>query len=442
MLLRLTTLTLLLTACGDDGTVVDAGVDLGVDGGQDLGRDAGFRDHGPPDLGRPDMPPDLGPDDPEWVAVWDDHPQGCALERAIHPERVLRPVWASCGDSCEYLAPDPRVDREPPGLVGWSDGETGYFSIRQIRRGGSTADSPYTTTVATTSAGLLALRTQPPDGAERCAWGSFAGHGNDFATTAMIRRSDTDYEFRAVRMTLGGSSVHFPSVPSEQTPSSVIQAGALGSQLYATEVQPLAQIFAFAEGTMTPMGGALGDVRGIPQNEMAIGDTALWETWGGADIGIAYGRMDLPGASYLAIEGVRLIGTDVDEDTNTIAWQQAYNHLGDGQYERLELWTAEFERDPADLEPRLVRELDPFQSAGTLDGGYYARFTTVPDRGVELLELATGDRRYVPTPEGLAFGGGALWITSTEIAIPAGILDPRQATVVRVQLDSLPVEDG
>ena len=438
MLLRLSLLTLLIAACGDDDSgQVDGGRDLGLDLGRDLGVDLG-RDSGPRDQGAPDQGRDMGPDDPEWVAVWDDLPESCALERAVHPERTLRPVWASCGENCLYLEPDPRLDREYPGYaVGWSDGEDGYFVMRQLPPGGTTADSAYVISVVGPEETVLALRAQPRVGGEKCGWGSFAGHAGEFGTIAHIWRSDVDHEYRATRMTFDGFTEEFPVVPAEDVASSAVQSAVMGSAIYAAEVQPLAQIFAFADGAVTAMGGSLGEVRGIPQTEMAIGDTVLWETWGFADIGLAYGRMDLQGATYLAIEGVRIIGTDVDEDTHTIAWNQGYGYLGSGQYERLELWTAEFTRDPADLEPRLVGELDPHQSSGVVDGGYYARFRS---GGFEVIELATGDLRRLRSTEDLALRFQPLWITSTEVAVPATHRATGEATVVRVRLDSLPVE--
>ena len=433
-------LALLVLACGDDAGGMDAGLDAGADLGRDMARDLG-RDTGPPDLRPPDVGADLGPDDPEWVAVWDDLPPSCAMERATHPERTLVPVWGSCGEGCQYLLPDPRYHRDYNRPVGWSDGETGYFVMRQVPAGTTTVTSAQVNVVASIARTHLALRSQPGPNDRVCIWTAYAGQGEMFATTAYIRESAGSFEWRAVRMPFVGPFDYVVTVPDEDTPSSVLQAGALGSQVYAVEVQPLAQIFAIADGTMTPMGGALGAVRGIPQNEMAIGDTALWEAWGGADIPIVYGRPGTPGAIYHAVEGARLIGTDVDEDTGTIAWTQGYGYQGSGRYERLELWAADFVRDPDDLEPRWVAGLGTGNS-GTLDGGQYARLRTLPERGrgIEVVDLATGRAAFIDPIEGIAYRGEVLWINQTEIAVAASIIPEIEATVVRVRLDSLTFE--
>lgn len=430
MLLRVA-LAVLLLGCGDDDVAVDAGADLGVD----LGRDAGT-DGGPTDAAADQGRRDLGPEDPGWVSIWDDLPATCALERATHPERVMRFSWASCGDGCSYLMPDPVLKRRAPVPLGWTDGDDGRFVFRAESADANPAESTSYVLVAQQDGPLEALRREPRVGGEFCTWGALAGFGSEFAATAFVGRTEEDFEWRPMRATFGGPLVHEVVVPGEETPVSGFQGGALSAELYVAEVQPLGQVFAFSDGTMTAMGGALGDAPGIPSNALAISDTVVWETWGGSDIGLAYGRMDLQGAEYLAIDGVRIIGTAADPATNMIAWTQGYGYLGTGQYERIELWAASFTADPADLVPRLVREVPPYQSTEKLDGGYYVRFRE-EDRGFDLFDIVTGENRRVPPVDGFAFRG-AFYVTSTEVALAAGFAGT-DTTIVRFQLDSLPV---
>lgn len=384
--------------------------------------------------------PDAGPDDPGWIALeFADLPEGCMLWRAEHAERVIDAEWEECGDGCQNLAPDPALPQRHLTEVAWQDGTSGLVVVRQdlIEVSGGRND---TTIVVLRSGGAaeLALRYAWEGRDVACGWAAMAGTGSTFAAS-LYKRDETVVTFDAQVMALGErfEILSTVPVPADATPgSSVIQRGALSDDVYTTQVQPLAQVFAFQDGERTAMGGGLGTARGSPQTILSVGETSLWEAWGD-EIILAYGRRDLPGAVYRAVPGARITG--IANDGNTLAWVQAYNSLGEGRYERAELWTAEFTPDPEDLEPRMVREIGAWGGPGIFGGGYYARIG--PGFVTELVELETGDIRLVTPPDGTNIFN--LYYVNSEELVLGGALIERDAgiTVFRFEIDSLPVEE-
>jgi hypothetical protein len=418
-----------LAACGcDDVTPRDAG---SADGGhldagrRDAGRrDAGRRDAGSRDSGSPDG------DDPGWVPLTF-LPAGCVIERAEHPERLLTPEWASCGEGCQYLLPDPRFQRAISSRAGWHDGTRAWFVAIQ-----ETGDDKRMVVIAPTDGSAVAAWRDPPASDPGLCLTGNPTLGDGYAAVmfetgfdGLPRRS---YLFHAPLDTIGGLTWPVATVDdSILRGEAVFQRAAVSGTTVAAELQPAGLVYVFEGSAYRPLGGIASAVPGIPQNPAIVGQTVFWEDWG-TRVSPAYGSMT-EDAAYL-----RQIDGDIKSFHATpegFAWVEGYDRQPDGSYARVELWTAPFTDDPATLAPRFVRELPYRVNGAPFGGGIVAIRKTDPHR-IDLYDVADGRlRRFLP-PEGLVLTRHPVYVTDSEMLLAEAVGTTR--TLYRIDITTLP----
>ncbi|MBX3271950.1 MAG: hypothetical protein KF729_16900 [Sandaracinaceae bacterium] len=160
---------------------------------------------------------------------------------------------------------------------------------------------------------------------------------------------------------------------------------------------------------------------GIPQNVTVVGDQVFWEDW--ADlVRVASATLDVTASLFHRadpgdVKGFRTDGVD-------FAWFEGYDRHPDGRYDRLELWTAPFTRDPAALSPRRVRAME-IRSGSMYGGGWYVVQRGAPN-GYDVVNVRDGSLRRI------AAGGGVmpLYVAEHEILFSTVRWDPNTLPLV------------
>lgn len=399
---------------GPDDAGLDAGRDAG-DAGLDAGRDAGID-------ARFDAGVDAWLDGPPWDPGWvrlPDLPDHCPIERAEHPERIVR------AHSWEPCAEQPVGCRRGQALgiatsVGWYDAERerGYVFLV----GPDNIDM-----IVDLDRGPIAAWRNPDDvgGDGMVCFVSTLGIGDGYAAAYMIYRDfrvdgrNLDVVYHAPLDEIGDTDVPFrvisPGLGDQPAQLAVTRS------LVAAQMNTAALVVGFAPGRW----GAIyaEPVVGAPQEIAALGDFAFWEDFNGP-VRIAYGSLDRPAAWLrdIAPGSIRNFGTDgVD-----LAWVE----IRDSPL-RFDLWTAPVVFDAPELRPRRIGPISEFQFSG-VGGGWFAHIMADPER-LELVDLETGRTKSWLAPVGDRFirDRGPIYVSATEIlvVVPGGIfvrLDPRE----------------
>jgi hypothetical protein len=416
MLLRRLLLALIasVAACSQSG-LRDGGQDAGRDGGVDAGRDAGR------DAGARDAAPEAGTDgstdpwDPGWVRL-PGFPDECGIERAEHPERVVRPFpWEPCPE--QPVGCSRAITGWLPTDLGWHDDATGRGYVVTYGDGLQIVDLD--------RGGIAAWRAPPElDGDPWVCSVHRVGIGDGYGGVYFNFHHYGD-EDRSVDQVY-----HAPldDIGSTTEPIAVIAPGLISTpqhlavtrRLVLAELQPVATVVAFAPDRW---GAIWSDaVSGIPQEVRGVGDFAFWLDYGGVPR-IAYGSLDRPAAWLRDIAPGRI--RVFDTDGVDLAWVEIRDSPPS-----LELWTAPVVFDAADLRPRRVRDVQGIQQNG-MGGGWFVLMKRDPER-LEIIELATGRTKTWLAPPGYTVtttGSRPNYVTATEIVFDSGFywvrLDPR-----------------
>lgn len=427
-------LLFVIAACGDDASsspdAGDAGVDASVDAGaRDARADASLDAQA--DAAGPDASGDGGP----WfeAAGWEPLPglpEGCVIERATNPEVLHHGEWVSCGDGCQRLLPDARVQRAFDADGAWYDGARGYFWIVQ-----GALDDPMsrrTVVLATTLGEALAAWRGPEFRGEGvCQVGPTAA-GDGHAAMLLRIRVGTDAEMPTYHAPITG-------IASSTTPVGVIagtsgQDTVVSSTTVATELQPEGIVKVFEAGRETILGGT-PEVPGIAQGVELVGRDVFFSEVG-SNWRVAHGSIDRPASVFFQIPGVdvRMFRTD----GASMAWLQCYDFVPGAGYGRVELWTAPFTADPSAVSARRLRDFPEYRTY-TQGGGYIAwREVRDGPQRVELFSLEDGARRTFIPPDSAYILGNPLYISADELVVEGRFADA--LTLFRVRIDSLAVD--
>lgn len=451
MLLRSTFIGLFVLSLGCDCSSSSPASDAATDGPNDAAPDAA-RDAEPDvasdvagdapsdtsdDVG--DGMVDAGPDDPGWVPL-PDFPAGCVIERATHPERLLRNEWGDCGPGCEYLVRDDRFDRGV-NPFGWHDGERGYFVINQGLWSEPERERRRILVLAATDGSVLGAWRGPSLFAEtQCVPGEiYVGDGYGLLhvvlTTETARQTRLYYapleelgEMELPAVVLGADVV---------PPGAVIQRGSLSRHVFAAELQPAGDLLLVRpDGTVDRQ-----VVAGNPQVPHVVGEDVFVEAWDGptGHTVLLRARFGEGNAPFIADGESHIAGTFPTSEN--LSWYVATVPGRISTADRIELWTSPFTNDPAALEPRFVLPIAPNILAGYSRGfqgeGLYATY-----RPARLVRLSDGVVLQHPSGSGRTdddvVGGreAYLWIAGGEIGTSA-ILEGAHGTVRRDAISAL-----
>jgi len=421
MLLRaaLAGLVVLGGACGDDDPEQE---DAGVDGGHDAGRDLGI-DAGPPDAGTDgeDAAIDGGPNDPGWVPL-PDLPLGCQVDRALYPERLFEPKWSPCGDGCLYLEQDAAYEVRPV-KVGGHDRHTAsresyVFTVLGRRRADDRTRPQIVTLVGTDGTVPFAYRQPHSSEPGICAIGSIPYSDGWVGFSITMRDFDEGVAYEAVfHAPLDEiKETEQPMVmlgPDQIADPSVILQPEVSPEAIAFQVPALAEVWLMETGILRRLGGPGSAVPVSPQRVALVGDHVLWNEWG-TDVRIAHGALDRAAEPYYGVDGTRVIFATDGVD---IAWVQGYGWNGVTGFDRMELWTAPYVREAADLTPRRVLEsyAQPSFSGVVGDGLWVVH---QDNKTLAIVELASGERLELGLEDARAILlFEPVWVTDEEIAV-------------------------
>jgi len=420
MLLRIALAGWLLlgAACGDDAAAEDAGVDGGHDAGRDLGTDAGPRDMGPEG---DDAAIDGGPDDPGWVPL-PDLPLGCEVDRALYPERLFDPTWSSCGEGCLYLEQDPDYEVRPTKVGGHDrrtpDGESYVFTGLGLRRANDRTRPQIVTLVGTDGTVPIAYRTPNPRETPLCMIGEIPYVDGWAGFTITMRNGNESLDYDAI--------FHGPIDELKDADRPVLLLGPddipgygavleayVSPEAMAFHVPFLSEVWLVDTGILRRLGGPGSAVPVSPQRVALVGDHVLWNEWR-TDVRIAHGALDRSAAPYYGVEGTRVIFATDGVD---LAWVQGYGWDGTTGFDRMELWTAPYVREPADLAPRRVLESYTQPSfSGVVGAGSWV--VHQDNKTLGIVELASGERLELGLDDPRAILlFEPVWVTDEEIAI-------------------------
>jgi len=387
----------------DSGLVMDAGHDSGMDAGTDAGGG------------------DSGPDDPGWEP-WIELADDCVVERATNPEATIPPWrWQACSDPADSCWEAPGGG----GKTGWFDGEIGYLVSGVIHSGGSAwVQRAITRTLGPTLAAwrFPSPATLVPEN-RSCQVSLAVGDGH---AALIIEYVDFDDSRRSRQMFYFGSLSEIAAVEEP-----ILE---LESPIAPQEIAVTSELIAVWTGgavvAIDPAGGGTRRMNeplsGIPQNLSLVGSHVLWEDW--ADVvRIAHGDPITAGSLFHQADPGDIKGFQTDGER--FAWFQGYDRQPDRSYDRLELWTAPYVRDPATLEPRMVREMEA-RNASAYGGGWYVVVRSDPRR-LDIVNVEDGTlRQWIPA------GGVStppLYVSENEILAQSGNLvrfDPHALPVV------------
>jgi len=416
LLKRSAWIALAVFACSGPGSE-DGGTDAGVDAAPtelDAGFDAGVRDAGY-DAGLADG----GEDDPGWEP-WVELTDDCAFERARNPEAVLGTHdWQPCADGTAQCWEAFGADG---GGGAWFDGEIGYLASGRILD----SRSRYIIRAITRSVGPpVAVWREPwpvADDGRNCLLKLGVGDGQ---AVVIADYTDHDVPSRSIKRLFFGALDEIASVDEPLTDLPLITAQRIAVSREVIAIWTGSSIYAIdpTSGRVERLNDSLP---GLPQNVAVVGSHVLWEDW--ADlVRVAHGDLMVAGSLFHRADPGDIKGFQTDGER--FAWFQGYDRQPDRSYDRLELWTAPYVRDPATLEPRMVREMEA-RNASAYGGGWYVVVRSDPRR-LDIVNVEDGTlRQWIPA------GGVStppLYVSENEILAQSGNLvrfDPHALPVV------------
>lgn len=425
MFLRCVLVALLGSGCpGDDahdGGETDGATD--TDDTADAPRDGDGALDSPRDTHqRPDVT-DGGSDDPGW-AVLPSLPDGCLIEYAAHPDRVLDLEWVACGVGCSYLEAAGQSWTEAAQVdTGTYDGR-GLFSL-----GGDSPDGYFTQILADTDGTIWGAWRGPPLGAADVCHVQTPHGGNGFAAFVVrILVDDRVREERVYHAPL--DALREPLEPTRVlTPETGFPVASAAQPVVASDTTvaarvPSRHVYVFQEGELEILGGVAPVVES-PQLINLVGDHVLWSEWQ-LNVRVVHGRLGQRADVYYEVPDRRVFGFSVDN--GDAAWIQC---AWDGaRCSEPELWTARYTPDPADFEPRRVRQY-PAGGQSVTAGGLYLHHRV---RDIEAFRLSDGTRLlYDLDGLGVVYGDTPIFRLSDEVAFATRIRGT--GTVLRVRYD-------
>lgn len=427
--------------CGEDegSAVDDAGVDAGaaeggsgseggLDAGADSSRDGGAADAGA--LADTGAARDVGP--AGWTPL-PGLPGDCRIERAEHPETLFTPEWIPCGEGfpgCSKLAPVEHPRSVHP-FAGFHDGERGYFVLIES----TSEDAPRMQLMARTDGPCFAAWQDPPMTEGACIVGTPAFGPS--AASFLVRFSTPDGMIREDRVYHGtyeeiGATTEPQAVLTQDDVGGgggALQRVAASASWTAGEVQPAAWVALMEEGRIHH----LDPLSGVPQRVHLVGGHAIWEDWG-ARVRLVHGSAEQATELYYEAAGGDVKG--LATDGVSLAWSEGYDRSADGSYARAELWTAPYARDPADLVPRKVRDLEGVVRQARVGSGYYAFRGSGEWHQILVVRLSDGRLGRWTLPPEDSPRGIPLWVSADEVAFAI-----RGGSLMRVQLTSFDWSD-
>jgi hypothetical protein len=423
-------------ACGD-------GPPDGADGGREAGpEDAASRDAPadarqradagtPRDAGRgsrPDAAADASPPVDAGPAGWtplEGIPEGCRIERATNPGAVFTSRWEPCDhglEGCQKIIKNMAVTGN-----GAFDGDRALFYL------GRNIDSRRLIVLAQSEGPALGAWLGPrgidlpEDGLCQLGAPTVSSDGAAFVirTGASLRPDWRNTVFHGAPDVIGSLDTPVGVLTPELIGGGTPQRMDVSATTVASEVQ---------SGVFIAQDGALvrRELDALPQSARVVGDHVLWEEWG-RRVRVVHGTIDQEASVFYEIDG------DVkgfDTDGVDMAWVQGYDRQPDGSYERVELWTAPYVRDPADIEPRMVRSLPTRITLATVGGGYWGHWLYANDEWtLNLYRLSDGRKRqWVFPPDDSPGSQRPPAISEDEVLVPG-------VQLRRVQMSAIPFVD-
>ncbi len=406
------------------------------------------------DGGRGEPPDAGGPRDSsvhvmQWVPFGDlpPLPDGCYIERATDPAVVLVPRWLPCGEGCLHLQRHPELTTRLL-AADYRDEQLYFLAVveRPIRDAPDTRDRPVGHIVLSgVERPHLAIRERWFGLREWCGVDAVLDGGH-ILVAVITSAGDASAETEV--------SLYHEALPGEWDPA--VRDYEVSRQVSFAEAALSSSAVVFRSAGLAMLDPRTGGVRVLSdlrapeetaRHPALAGDHLLWEVHGFDRFRIAHARLGADTALYHEITGpepadVLALATDgVD-----VAWQQGYQrHCVTGcspRFDRVELWTAPFVPDPADLRPRRVTEMRTLSTKARLAAGRYAVVEAVGERAAEavVIELATGRRATWRVPEGWAMGPLLALSRDELVVIGRDASDWTDQTLFRARLDSLTFE--
>jgi hypothetical protein len=432
------------TCCGDDSEVRDTGSQT-----KDAGRDAARPDAGGRDAARPDTGIDAGPVDPGWRR-FPDIPPGCDFQIAEDPDLAVgRFRFEPCpnrASGCRQL------------VVDWPFVGPGLYTLRMFDRGSFHDGHGYMNIVRSAPTALqyyeriilrddgqvaVATRILRSDGVRRTCLSPelFVGEGKWGAILALPGDSED---------VLGPTVVYGGELADP--------VGTVRRIVTLTEAEfgnPIDGLQRLRVGSSRMSGydrsqevwsiGWDGDARALPEppgdlssDDSVVGDAVFYSTLGVRNfISVAVGSS--PARVFIdpddGSEAASLESDGVD-----MAWYQGYERGIDFlDFGRVELWSAPFTTDPAELRPRrvTVRTRPVIGSDNMVGSSYVALLAEV--EGNVVVRLRDGVRWTVTPPPDRQFGRfGYLGEEEFAIAVVRPPMSSDLETIQLIRYDALP----
>lgn len=374
-----------------------------------------------------DAAEDAGPDDPGWVPL-PDLPDGCVVERALYPERLLRNEWADCGPGCQYLVRDDRFDRGV-NASGFHDGERGYFVTNQGLWSEPERERKRIIVLAATDGAVLgAWRGLSPFAETQCRPTTVTvGDGHSVLDVVITTSAVRQHRLYFARLDgIGTLEVATAVLGADVVPvGTVLQRSSMSRHVFASELQPGGHLL-----LVRPDGSVdRQSVAGNPQVPHVVGEDVFVEAWSGPSghIVLHRARFGEGNAPFIADPDAHIAGTFPTAEN--LSWFVAPATGAISSAERIDLWTSPFTNDASTLEPRfvtnIVPDIQPGYSRGFQGSGLY-----VTDAG-PVIRLTDGALLDYPPGAGrsedvdVAGNFGYLWVAGGELALRAVLLGGR-----------------
>lgn len=424
-----------------------AGPDAGVDAG---GADAGE----PPGDAGDGSRVDAYVPSRDWVSVagLPPLPDGCHIERAVSPEHVFTPHWRSCGEGCLELERRIR-DGETLrfGRAGYGPNGLHFLAIvkRQIREGHFIEDPWDHDVLCSEDRAILAYRMRAEHPTRPCAFKVFADDG--YAVGQHLRFEGEDWT----------QTTYYGPLPGDWTSpqpdfvlpiqyGNALQKVELSGEVILFQVQPADWVMMVdaRTGEWRRL-SHLPERHGSPQLLHLVGDHAIWEAWGNEQIWLEHATLSGDTALFYEVpDGGDVRGSATDGID--LVWMEAHGRpcvYGCPEpYERVEIWTAPYTRDPAALEPRFVARARARGGNAKVAGHRYAYLQRIegdtgePTYEIVIADLADGRQRAwrAPAPWEMY---SLLAMSEEEMLVEVRSPENGQdGTLFRVRFDSLPYE--
>jgi hypothetical protein len=432
------------TCCGDETQVRDADSQA-----KDAGRDAARPDARRRDAARPDTGIDAGPVDPGWRR-FPDIPPGCDFQIAEDPDLAVgRFGFEPCPNrstGCRQLVVDWPIVRPPLQTLrmsfqgGFHDGH-GYLTfvrsaptaVQYLERIVLRDDGQ----VMVASRILMADRVRPT-----CLSPAlFVGEGKWAAILALPGASE---EVLGPSVVFGGELMDPIGTVRRIVTLTEVEFGNPIDGLQYLRVGSR-RISGFDRSQEVWSIGWDGDARALPEPpgelssaDSAVGDAVFYSTLGARNfISVAVGS-SAAGVFIDPDDGSEAVS--LESDGVDMAWYQGYERGIDFlDFGRVELWTAPFTTNPAELRPRrvTVRSRPVIGSDNIVGSGYAALLAEA--EGDVVVRLRDGVRWTVTPPPDRQFGRFG-YLGEEEFAV--GVVRPPMSsdleTIQLIRYDALP----